>query len=200
MRREFLLAHILSFATLLGLIPLRAWADFILEFTDGNHVVVRQYVEDRETISIYTQRGTIGFRKEDIRRIVEVDAVHPGTLLLDTLTEHRPSGSKNGTQSSSHSSPATAKFREDSNPHRNIPTRARTGKQAELGQLEKQYTSVAEEIDTVWEKHMNDVAGGASQETLAENRRQLNALSKKRYTLLKSVRETAPHGLPDWVR
>jgi hypothetical protein len=197
---KFLHRHVLSFAALLVLLPLRAGADFRLEFTDGSHVTVRQYVEDKETIVVYTQHGTIGFRKADIRKILEVDAADTGTVPLDTLSEQRSSGSENSEQSSFHQTQATPKSGKGAAVNQDTPTKAGVGAEPALGQLKKKYANTAGEIDTLWEKHLHDVDSGASQETLAENRRQLDVLGQKRHTLLKAVREVTPQDLPDWAR
>ena len=62
----------LSYRAILGwglsllLLPVKAWADFVIEFTAGRQVTVRRYVDEGQTIKVYTPQGTIGFRKDDI--------------------------------------------------------------------------------------------------------------------------------------
>ena len=82
---------ILGFGLLLSLLPIKAWADFTIEFTDGHQVTVGRYVDEGQTIKIYTPQGTIGFRKADVKRITEVDANRSASRRLETVTNRSSS-------------------------------------------------------------------------------------------------------------
>ena len=82
---------ILGFSLLLSLLPIKTWADFIIEFTDGHQVTVGRYVDEGQTIKIYTPQGTIGFRKADVKRITEVGANQSASRRLETVTNRSSS-------------------------------------------------------------------------------------------------------------
>src|SRR5215470_8200235 len=73
MRRKLTYFLIWGCSTALWLLPLRAQADFIIEFLDGRKVTVAHYFEEGQTIKIYTPQGAIGFPKAGVKRIVSVD-------------------------------------------------------------------------------------------------------------------------------
>lgn len=194
MRRTF--AYVLAWAcgAALLLTPLRAQADFIIEFLDGRKVTVAHYFEEGETIKIYTPQGTIGFPKSGVKRIVSVDANTGVEIPLEASLGH-------------HSAAASASA-EEKNPTME-KARSKTGSaekarhrdlKAEREELTEQYHDVAKQMDTLWGKHLQDVEHGAPIETLEENRRQLGVLNQQRHKLIQSARQGDLEGTPDWAQ
>ncbi len=69
-----------------------------------------------------------------------------------------------------------------------------------LEKLAGEYQGVEQEFDRLWEKHLQDVDFGASEEVLAENRNRLNQLSNERHKLVEEARRVAPDDLPAWAQ
>src|SRR5882672_4717692 len=65
--------------------PLEVRADFLIEFTDGSHVMVQRYVEEGASIKVYTENGAVGFRKPDIKRILTVKTDQTADEALGTV-------------------------------------------------------------------------------------------------------------------
>src|SRR5258708_3010237 len=65
-------------------------ADFLIEFTDGSHVMVQRYVEEGSSIKVYTENGAVGFRKPDIKRILTVKTDQTADEALETVHHLAP--------------------------------------------------------------------------------------------------------------
>jgi hypothetical protein len=66
--------------------------------------------------------------------------------------------------------------------------------------LNEKYQDVAKQLDATWEKHMQDVELGASDEVLEENRHKMNELNSQRYEIIKAARQGSQEDLPDWAQ
>ncbi len=190
----------LGFSMSLVLLPFSAWADFIIEFTDGRQVTVSRYVDEGQTIKIYAPQGAIGFRKDNVRRITEVGANQSINTPLETVSIQSALPAPASTLDPSH-----GKEKADLG----IATEAGKGKTAEAGKateaerehLEARYQDIAQQFDKIWEKHLQDVNSGASEEVLAENRRRLTELDQERRKLIEHAsRRVNPDDLPAWAQ
>jgi hypothetical protein len=190
---------ILGLGALLLLLPVKAWADFIIEFTEGRQVTVRRYVDEGRTIKIYIPQGTIGIRKEDVKRITEVEAHSKVSPSLETwLTWTSPSVQASAPVPSDKERRVERSQATKTDGKKTAEAGKATG--AELERFDKQSSEVSQQLDELWAKHLQDVNSGASEEILAENRRRLNELNRERHKLIKSVRRTNPNDLPAWAR
>jgi len=66
--------------------------------------------------------------------------------------------------------------------------------------LEIEYQGVKQEFDSLWEKHVQDVDSGASEEVLTENRNRLSQLSNEQHNLVNDARRAVPDDLPIWAQ
>jgi hypothetical protein len=199
MSKKWASLFLLSFSSGLSLVVLtQARADFIIKFTDGGQVTVRHYVEEGQTIKIYTPHGTISFRKDEVARIIEADASQGMSTPLETVSAvstssaestPAPSGSQNMTDSDK-----TAK------PDGGNTTGTTDASLTTMARLDSEYQGVEQEINKLWEKHLQDVDSGASEEVLAENRNRLNHLSNERHKVVDDARRAVPDDLPTWAQ
>ncbi len=177
--------------------PLESKADFLIEFTDGSHVLAPRYVEEGSSIKVYTENGAVGFRKPDIKRISTVKTDQTADEALGTV-HHL----------------ATRSFTESTNikgggqgtgqsPGQNEKSKAgneRETPEQEIVRIDSQYHDVSQKFTSLWEKHQSDLQSGASEEALAQNRRQLEELSNERFKLVKDARRAHSEELPDWAQ
>jgi hypothetical protein len=87
MRKRWTVLWLLGFSSglaLLGLTPARA--DFLIKFTDGGQVIVHRYVEEGQSINVYTPQGTIRFRKGEVSSITEIGASQILSVPLETVS------------------------------------------------------------------------------------------------------------------
>ena len=174
--------------------PLRAQADFIIEFLDGRKVTVAHYFEEGETIKIYTPQGAIGFPKAGVKRIVSVDANTGAEIPLEASLGHRPAAASASTEEKN---PTLEKARTKTGSGEKA---GRRDLKAEREELTEQYHDVAKQMETLWGKHLQDVEQGAPIEKLEENRHQLGALNQQRHKLIQSARQGDLEGVPDWAQ
>ena len=191
---------LLSFAIgLFGVVPTPARADFIIKFTDSGQVTVHRYVEEGRSIKIYTSQGTIGFRKDDVEHIIEVDASQSMSTPLEAVTTvstpspERSSLAPSESENAKNSDKTTKPEEEKTDGTSDSPTAA-------MERIDGQYQEVEQEFDRLWEKHLQDVDSRASEEVLAENRNRLNQLSNERHKLVENARRAAPDDLPTWAQ
>ena len=190
---------------LIGLLPLlvfEARADFLIEFADGRKVTVGHYVEEGQTIKIYTLQGTIGFRKEDVKHITEISTTQSTNTPLETMAG-RPSSTTQepkSTLSRKQNAQETADKAEGAGSEKQKPGEHKLT-EADVEQIDQHYQDVNQRYKSLWEKHKQEVRSGASNEELAENRRQLLELDGERMTLKKQVRQQAdPDDFPVWAQ
>ena len=186
--------------TLLFLLPLKAQADFIIEFTDGRQVTVGQYVDEGRTIKIYTPQGAIGFRKDDVKRISEV-GVNQGTgTALETVTVRSavPTPTSTPGPAKGKGSAEAAGKTDKAGQGKTAGESKLTG--ADLERMGERYQDVSQTYNEAWKKHSQDVHSGASDEVLTENRHRLMELDQERKALKKEIRQANPDSLPPWVR
>ncbi len=179
-------------------VPAQAWADFIIQFTDRSQVTVRHYVEEGQTIKIYTPHGVIGFRKDDVKQITPVDATPNVMTPLETV-----SVTPSPAMQSSASVPSAGQKTTDTSAaakEGRAPAGASDTTTTGLERVEGQYQNITQQFDELWKKHLEDVDSGASDEVLTENRRQLEELSRERHKLVEEARRAAPDDLPDWAQ
>jgi hypothetical protein len=191
---------LLGVSVSLALLPGSTGADFSIEFTDGQRVTVSQYVDEGQTLKIYTPQGAIAFRKDDVKRITEVGITQSTDTPLDTATA-RPaaplpvptSDSSAGLEPPPAPDKAQAAGKE----------RVAGGSpltEADLEGIETHYQDVSRRYSELWQKHRQDFHAGAAAEELAENRRQLLRLDQERKALKEKVRQGRPDELPAWAQ
>lgn len=189
MSKRWASLFLLSFGTVLPLaVPTQARADFIIKFTDSGQVIVRRYVEEGQTIKVYTPQGTISFRKDDVTDITEMDASQSMSTPLEFVLTASPS------------STGAEDFDKTTKPEGGNTTGTTDTSTTTLERLDGEYQEVKQEFDRLWEKHLQDVDSGASEEMLAENRNRLTQLSNERHKLVKDARQVAPDNLPTWAQ
>src|SRR6266540_6572765 len=198
MCKGFFSLTILSLVTLLSLLSTQVRADFLIRFVGSGQVTVRKYVEEGQTIKVYTPQGVISFRKDEVSSITEVSASRSMSLPLETVSAvsapsakmpaTAPSGSQNVTNSNKTTKP------EGGNTTGTADTSAII-----VEKLEIEYQGVKQEFDSLWEKHVQDVNSGASEEVLTENRNRLSQLSNEQHNLVNDARRAVPDDLPIWA-
>jgi hypothetical protein len=176
---------LLGLGMLVFLLPVQAGADFLIEFTDGCRITVRQYVEEAQTIKIYTPRGAIGFRKADVKQIMAVSANQNVRAPLEAVRGQTTPLAQGAVG-------ALSEGEKTQEAGKSIKT--------EREHIEQHYQDVARQIAEVWGKHMRDVDAGAAKEVLAENRRRLDALNREQHKVVEAVRRVDPDNLPAWAQ
>ena len=200
MDKRLLSLLLLSFAIgLFWLVPTQARADFIIKFTDRGQVTVHRYMEEGQTIKIYTPQGVIGFRRKDVEQIIAVDTSHSMSTPLETVSATlAPLGQESvsvplGGQKTTDGDKATKT--------EGGSTAGASGAAATAAErIDDQYQEVEQEFTKLWEKHVQDVDSGASEEVLAENRQKLNQLSNERHKVIDDARRATPDDLPTWAQ
>ncbi len=200
MSKRWASLFLLGFGIGLSLLVLtQARADFIIKFTDGGQVIVHRYAEEGQTIKVYTPQGTISFRKDEVERITEVDANKSISTPLETVSAISPLSAQASTPT-----PSESQHMEDSDktakPEGGNTTGTADTSTTAVERLDGEYQEVEHEINQLWEKHLQDVASGASEEVLSENRNRLNQLSNERHKVVDDVRRAAPDDLPTWAQ
>lgn len=199
MSRKVFSAILLNSWVLLSLALTPTWGDYIIHFTDGGRVTVHRYVEEGQSIKIYTPQGTISFRKDTIARISEVDSSQSLSTPLETL-----SAVSGPTAQVSTPGPLDSQNTTDSDktpkPEGGHTTETTDASTTPTERLESGYQEVEQEFNKLWEKHLQDVDSGASEEVLTENRNRLSQLSNERDKLIKDARRAVPDSLPTWAR
>ena len=190
---------VLTLGAVLLLLPVKARADFVIEFNDGHTVTVRQYVEEGEMIKIYTSQGAIGFRKMDVKQITQVRAGSSIATPLETVSSRTPQLE----QPSAPTLPAEEKKAgggQDVKGEKKNQDQPENVTEAKRERLGEQYQDAAQQMDAIWQKHMQDVESGAADDVLAENRRRMDELNLKRHELIKEERRITPDDLPSWAQ
>ncbi len=200
MSKRWASLFLLSFGPVLSLaVPIQARADFIIKFTDSGQVIVRRYVEEGQTIKIYTPHGVIGFRKDDVARITEVDASQSLNMPLETVSVVSPPSVEMSATTPSESQHMTDSDK-TTKPEGGNTTGTTDASTTTLERLDGEYQEVKQEFDRLWEKHLQDVDSGTSEEVLAENRNRLTQLSNEQHKLVDDARRAAPDDLPTWAQ
>src|SRR5207245_1990324 len=137
---------ILGFGLLLSLLPIKAWADFTIEFTDGHQVTVGRYVDEGQTIKIYTPQGTIGFRKADVKRITEVDANQSASRRLETVTNRSSSPTQASVQDPSEGKETAEASGKTNEPGQEKAAAAGAATEAAVTQVYAQSKNIATQI------------------------------------------------------
>ena len=199
MRKGFFSLTVLSLVTPLSLLATRVRADFLIKFVGSGQVTVRNYVEEGQTIKVYTPQGVISFRKDEVSSITELNVNRSMSVPLETVSA--VSG-----PSAEASAPGVSENQKTANSDKTLKSEGRntTGTvstaAATLEQLDGEYQGVKQEFDRLWEKHVQDMNSGASEEVLTENRNRLTQLSEEQHKLIKDARRAAPDDLPVWAR
>jgi hypothetical protein len=189
MRKRWTSLFLLSFSSGFFLVVLtQARADFVIKFTDGGQVTVHRYVEEGQSIKVYTPQGTISFRKDEVERITEVDAGKSMSTPLEAVSTVSTSSTD------AKDSNKTIK------PEEGKTAGASDTSSAAIERIDGQYQEVEQEFNKLWEKHVQDVDSGASEEVLSENRDKLNQLSNERHKLVEDARRAVPDELPAWAQ
>jgi hypothetical protein len=201
MKRRQLSSLLTILGMVLGTFPSQTKADFLIEFTDGRQVTDGQYVEKEQTIEIYSSLGTIGFRKADIKQITALDTKQNAGARLETMSA-KPSSSTSASVPSSIKDNRKKSGGDNTAIEQSKTKLGGADKTAEpsIEQIDEQYQDTAQELNKVWEKHIQDVNSGASDDVLAENRRQLDKLNLERHELIKAARKADPDDLPAWAQ
>jgi hypothetical protein len=172
----------------LSLAPTQVRADFLIQFADNGRVAVHRYVEEGQAIKIYTPQGTISFRKDEVEHITEVDASQSMGTPLEAVS------------TVSTSSTDVKDSDKTTKPEEGKTAGASGTSSAAIERIDGQYQEVEQEFNKLWEKHMQDVNSGASEEVLSENRDKLNQLSNERHKLVDDARRAVPDDLPAWAQ
>lgn len=191
---------ILGLSVSLVLLPVRAQAEFIIEFTDGRQVTISHYVEEGQTIKIYTSQGAIGFRKADVKQIIVVGTHQVTNTPLDMVAARSSSPTHVSTPGPPDKKEADGGSGKTGGADKGQATAAGKVADTERERINEQYQRVAQQSNAVWEKHVQDLNSGASEEVLAENRQRLNELNLERHKLIKDARQASPDGLPAWAQ
>jgi hypothetical protein len=189
MSKRWTSLFLLSFGAVLFLtVPIEVRADFIIKFTDDGQVIVHRYAEEGQTIKVYTPQGTISFRKDEVESIAEVDASQSMKTPLEAVTTVSTSAieAKDSDKTTKPEEKKTAGTG-DTSPNT-------------MERIDGQYQEVEQEFNKLWEKHMQDVDSGASEEVLTENRSKLTQLSNEQHELINDARRAAPDDLPTWAQ
>jgi hypothetical protein len=191
---------LLGLSTSLALLPVIARADFIIEFMDGRQVTVSRYVDEGQTIKIYTPQGMLGFRKADVKRITEASANQGTNVPLDSVTAW-PSSPTQAPVSGSSDGKETAKG-SDKGKAAEKPKTAKASKltDADLERMDEQYQDVSQQYSEIWKKHVQDFRSGAADEVLTENRKKLLELDQQRKALQKEAHKADPQDVPRWAQ
>lgn len=194
MQKRFFTRFLLGFSMLLSLTPIQARADFLIQFTDHGQVIVRRYVEEGQTIKIYTPQGTIGFRKDDVAQISEVDTSLSLSTPLETVSTLFP------LQQASSSTSRGEQWISGEEKIKEEAPRTNDSLTVKIEHLDGEYQEVEREINALLEKHSQDMDLEASEEVLAENRLRLEALNHERHKLIDVIRQIIPDNLPTWAQ
>ncbi len=200
MNSRTVLGCFLQCSAMLFLLPLPAWADFIIELRDGRQVIVRHYVEEAETIRIYTAYGTIGFRRVDVKQISQVEG-NIRLLLLPLEQEmSRPGVPAQADRTAESEEAQRQAAAEGSAEGQKEGAGKKSLSPAEIEQIDQDYQLTDRTYEGLSEKY-TQAGSGASNEELEEYQRELSALDEERQTLRKKVREEAnPQDFPAWMR
>lgn len=191
---------LLSLGTVLSLaVSIQARADFIIKFTDSGQVLVHRYVEEGQTIKVYTSQGTISFRKDDVKQITEVDAGYGMSIPLETISvtlspsEQASAPTSSGSQGMTDAGKTAKTGKEDT-------TGASDTVAAEVERINDRYQEVEQEFNKLWGKHVQDINSGTSEGILADEVRRLDELDRERHKLVKDARRAVPDELPTWAQ
>lgn len=201
MNTKTVFRYVLSMSAGLWLVPMPAGADFILELHNGRQVTVERYEDDGEKIAIQTDLGTIGFRKADVKQIIEV-AAPQGLRGPLGETVGRPAASKRAVASDmAEGQPAQAGADKTGEAGQDTETQQEMLTPAQIAQIDQQFQKVDRSYKNLWAKHKQQVRAGASNEELMENRKRLLAWDEERQVMRNTIREQAgQEDFPEWVR
>jgi len=187
----------------LWLLPVRAQADFLIEFLDGHSVTVGRYFEEGSMIKIYTPQGSVGFRKAEVKRILSVDANGIGIPLETASVNRSPASSLVASGETQNKKGGEGK--KVAVKKQGVGTAGEEGSAGEdtkitVEELGEKYQGVKQQIAIVWDKYVQDLAQNAPDEVLAESTRQLEALERRRQELINTGRKKNSGEPPDWAR
>jgi hypothetical protein len=182
----------------------QAWADFIIEFTDGRKVTVGRYVEEGETLKIYSTVGVIGFRKSDVKRITEVAANQSVGSRLEVMSVRQPAAEGAKTSDASAVPSAQEKAADASKGTEIAPEKATEQAKATEGErqrIEEEYEQVSGQMRTIWDKDVQDRESGAAKGVLIENGRKLSEMNNRKRELIEAAHKANPPGeVPAWAQ
>jgi hypothetical protein len=200
MSKRWASLFLLRFGVVLSLaVPIQAQADFIIKFTDSSQVIVHRYTEEDQIIKIYTPYGTISFRKDEVSSITEINASHSMSVPLETVSAVSAPSIKVSAPGPSESQNTTNSDKTP-RPEGGDTTGTASASTTTLEKLDGEYQEVKQEFDRLWEKHVQDMNSGASEEVLTENRSKLTQLSNEQHELVNDARRVAPDNLPTWAQ
>ncbi len=187
------------------LFPMSVHAEYVIELANKREVTTRRYVDEGQTIKIYTDYGAISFRKADVRRITQVSADGTLNIPLESIARRsrgpEPSDSRNPptnlpAQNKKLKGIDTAKTGQKKN-----PAEAHRLSEADLARLDEQYYDVDQRFDTLWQEYRQQVRAKVPAQELAKYNQQLFKLDQTRQALKKKVRrQTDPNTLPVWAQ
>ena len=191
---------LLSFPSGLSLLVLTpARADFLITFTDGGQVTVHRYVEDGQSINVYTPQGTIRSRKDAVSSITEIGVSQSMAVPLETVSAVSAPAAEVSAPGPAES-PKTTNSDKPPKPEGEHPTETASPASATVERLDGEYQEVQQEFNKLWEKHVQDMNSGASEEVLTENRNRLSQLSDEQHKLVQDARRAVPNNLPTWAQ
>lgn len=183
------------------LFPMSVHAEYVIELANKREVTTRRYVDEGQTIKIYTDYGAISFRKADVRRITKVDGDGTLNIPLESIARH----SSSPEPSASPKLPARNKKLKGTDTantgQKKNPAEERRLSEADLARLDEQYYDVDQRFDTLWQEYRQQVRARVPAQELAKYNQQLFKLDQTRQTLKKKVRrQTDPNMLPAWAQ
>src|SRR5713226_5529455 len=145
-------------------VPIQAQADFIIKFTDGGQVIVHRYAEEGQTIKVYTPQGTISFRKDEVSSIIEMGASQSMSVPLETVSAVSAPSAEVSAPSSPESRKTTSSDKTTKPEGGNTTGTTTDTSTTTLERLDGEYQEVQQEFNKLWEKHVQDMNSGASEE------------------------------------
>ncbi len=183
------------------LFPMSVHAEYVIELANKREVTTRRYVDEGQTIKIYTDYGAISFRKADVRRITQVSADGTLNIPLESIARR----SRGPEPSDSLNPPAQNKKLKETDTantgQKKNPAEEHSLSEADLVRLEEEYYDVDQRFDILWQEYRQQVRARVPAQELAKYNQSLFKLDQTRQALKKKVRrQTDPNTLPAWAQ
>ena len=176
-------------------------AEYVIALANKREVTTRRYVDEGQTIKIYTDYGAISFRKADVRRITEVSGDQtlniPPKSIVRRSSGPEPSDALNlPTQNKKMKGTDRANMGQKKN-----QAEENRLSEADLARLDEQYYDVDQRFDTLWQEYRHQVRTRVPTQELAKYNQQPFKLDQTWQALKKKVRrQTDPNTLPVWAQ
>ncbi len=204
MRKIFIFVCTWGFSVCV-LFPISVRAEYVIELANKREVTTRRYVDEGQTIKIYTDYGAISFRKADVRRITQVSVDGTLKLPLESIARRSSSPEPSASRNPPTNLPARNKKLKETDTtntgQKKNPAEEHSLSEADLARLDEQYYDVDQHFDTLWQEYRQQVRAKVPAQELAKYNQQLFKLDQTRQALKKKVRrQTDPNTLPAWAQ